>query len=69
MSPTEECPTCKARLLPGFKHRECAPRDARPWQPWDEWLDAMYFTRRDGRLIAVMDDGSEVEVIDELSPR
>ena len=64
MSPTEECPVCKARLLPTHKHREgeCQPRDARPWQPWDEWLDAMYFTRRYGRLIAIMDDGTEIEV-------
>lgn len=58
------CPVCKARLLPGFKHRdgECRNSDARPWQDWDEWLDALYFKRRDGRLIAVMDDGKEIEV-------
>lgn len=64
MSPTEECAVCKARLLPGFKHRdgECLPSDARPWQPWEDWIDAMYFTRRDGVLIAVMDDGKEIEV-------
>lgn len=64
MSPTEECPVCKARLLPGFKHREgeCQPRDARPWQEWSEWLDALYFKRRGGRLVAVIDNGSEIEV-------
>ena len=62
---TEPCPTCKVRLLPSFKHREgaCVPREAEPaWQPWEEWLDALYFKRRDGRLIAIMDDGNEIEV-------
>ena len=61
---TEPCPVCKARLLPSFKHREgeCVPRDERPWQAWEEWLDALYFKRRDGRLIAIMDDGKEIEV-------
>ena len=63
--PTEPCPVCKARLLPSFKHREseCAPREAEPpWQPWDAWIDALYFKRRDGRLIAIMDDGTEIEL-------
>ena len=62
---TEPCPVCKTRLLPSFKHREgeCVPREAEPaWQPWEEWLDALYFKRRDGRLIAIMDDGKEIEV-------
>ena len=61
---TEPCPVCKTRLLPSFKHREgeCTPRDERPWQAWEEWLDALYFKRRDGRLIAIMDDGKEIEV-------
>ena len=60
---TEPCPVCKARLLPSFKHREgeCTPRDEQPWQAWEEWLDALYFKRRDGRLIAIMDDGKAIE--------
>ena len=65
------CPACKARLMAGYKahYAGAAPCEGEPeaaewadWQPWDEWIDAAFFVRREGRLIAVLDDGSEVEV-------